>query len=126
MPASSTQGRAGNALAVSIKGLRTSRKKLEVAISMKKLDGKSFKDEMREKARVSRKLAVIRDRKALFDAGSTVVDAPSFADINAVKQTIRSVEAAATAGAAWRAGFKAVKTLAASSGKLGGEVKLSS
>jgi len=124
MAESATQKRGGKALQASIKGLRTSRKKIESAIAVKKIQSKSYKKEMREKARVSRKLVVSRERKALYDASKVVVSAPTIGDINAVKQLIKKVEQVAVAGATWKAGFKLVKTLATDAGKLGQDVKI--
>ena len=112
------------ALKASIKGLRTSRKKLESAVAAKKIQSKSYKSEMREKGRVSRKLVVSRKRKALYDAGKVVVSAPTIGEINAVKKLIKDVEKVAVAGAAWKAGFGLVKTLTTDASKLGQDVKI--
>ncbi len=123
--ADGTQDKQGtDALDVSIKGLRTARKKLETAIAIKKVKSQDYKPEMREKARVSRKLPILRQRKALMAAGRVVVAAPKVADIRAVRQLIASVERQAVAGAAWRQGINLVQQLITDSATLGDKVKI--
>ena len=115
-----------NGLAAAIKGLRVTRKKLETVIAQKVFEEKDFDQEMREKARVNRKLANLRKRKALAEAASenNIVSAPSPAEIRAVTQTIRAVEQLALRDAMRRQGLKLIKDLAAKSAALGDKTKV--
>ena len=113
-------------LATAIKGLRVTRKKLEIVIAQKVFEEKDFDQEMREKARVNRKLANLRKRKALAEAASEnkIVSAPSPAEIRAVTQTIRAVEQLALRDAMRRQGLKMMKGLATKAAALGDKTRV--
>jgi hypothetical protein len=119
-----SQQKALEALDASIKGLRVSRKTLEKVIAEKRFLQKNRDRELREKARITRKLANVRVRKAQARAAQVVVAAPTAAEIRSVVQTIREVERMALADAMRRAGINLVIKLAADSSGLAKKIKL--
>lgn len=124
MANSSLQKNGADALAASIKGLRTSRKKLERVIARKKIKSKNYDSEMYEKARITSRLPHLQTRLAFVEAGKAVIAAPTVAEIHAVKALIKKVEAIATAQAATKQGFKVIQSLTEASSGLGAGVKV--
>ncbi len=97
--------------------------KMGKVIAKKKFLGKDFKQDSRLRARIARKIGTYNSRLLEIKAASTVIKAPSVAEVKKVRNLLKSVKNIAIKDAMLKAGVKKIKDALASSAKIAGKVK---
>lgn len=91
--------------------------KLGKVIAKKKFLGKDFRQDLRLKTRVSRKIGGYNSRLLELQAATKVIEAPSVAEIRKVQKMLKSVKNIAIKDAMLKAGIKKIRDSLASSAR---------